>query len=237
MISPSAGDALGVREREAHGGVRAHRGARRAPRARRRARRAPPRGPRRAARSRRRSGSGAGRRAAVAARVVGDHAMPGALQRARAHHDVATRRREAVQQHDRRCRSPLSSPESGDAVGARTLNWLQPTSPRAHQRRSGVHARRARARARPSARAAPRRTGARRPRGSRGARRVSARRSGGRSATGQHLIVGAVDDERRHRQLAPGARSCRASMHRLHLGHDHGHGDRAALGRSPGSAA
>ena len=36
----------------------------------------------------------------VAARVVGDDAVPAALERARAHHDVAARRRQPVQQHD-----------------------------------------------------------------------------------------------------------------------------------------
>ena len=49
------------------------------------------RGRRSARRSRRRPGAGAGDDDAVAARVVGDHAVAGALQRARAHHDVAPR--------------------------------------------------------------------------------------------------------------------------------------------------
>jgi hypothetical protein len=42
-----------------------------------------------------------GRGAAVGAGVVGDHAMAGALERARAHHHVAPRRGQPVQQHDR----------------------------------------------------------------------------------------------------------------------------------------
>ena len=37
----------------------------------------------------------------MTAGVVGDHAVPGALQRARAHHDVAARRGQAVREHDR----------------------------------------------------------------------------------------------------------------------------------------
>ena len=36
----------------------------------------------------------------MAARVVGDHAVPAALERARAHDDVAARRGQPVQQHD-----------------------------------------------------------------------------------------------------------------------------------------
>ena len=95
-----AGDALGLLEREAQGGVRAHRraGEHRALDAR--ARRAP-----------REVGGevvvvvGAGLRRgvrlAVAAGVVGDDAVPGALQRARAHHDIAVRGGEPVKQHDR----------------------------------------------------------------------------------------------------------------------------------------
>ena len=47
-----------------------------------------------------RVGRRGGRRAAVPAGVVGDHAMAAALQRARAHHDVAPRRGHAVQQDD-----------------------------------------------------------------------------------------------------------------------------------------
>jgi hypothetical protein len=44
---------------------------------------------------------GRGRRLAVSARVVGDDAMPVALQCARAHHHVAAGRGQPVQQHDR----------------------------------------------------------------------------------------------------------------------------------------
>jgi hypothetical protein len=35
------------------------------------------------------------------ARVVGDHAVTGALERPGAHHDVAVRRGQTVQEHDR----------------------------------------------------------------------------------------------------------------------------------------
>ena len=94
-----AGDALGVVEREPHGGVRAHRRA----------------GQHRAldpavvehgaqvldevvvvvgVRVRRRA------RGAVPARVVGDDAVARALERARAHDDVAARRGQPVQEHD-----------------------------------------------------------------------------------------------------------------------------------------
>ena len=53
---------------------------------------------------------------AVGARVVGDHAVAGALERARAHHHVAPGRRQPVQQHDRAAPSPASSPASSHAV-------------------------------------------------------------------------------------------------------------------------
>ncbi len=46
---------------------------------------------------------------AVGARVVGDHAMAGALERPRAHHDVAPRRGQAVQQDDRRALAVLGA--------------------------------------------------------------------------------------------------------------------------------
>ena len=38
----------------------------------------------------------------VGARVVGQHAVPGALERPRAHHDVAPCRRQSMQEDDRR---------------------------------------------------------------------------------------------------------------------------------------
>ncbi len=105
------GDAVGVVEREPDDRVRAHRGAGQhgavdpavvehgeqvaAPAARSRS---PP--------GRRR------RRAAVAAGVVGDHAVAGALERPRAHHHVAAGRGQAVQQHDRDALAPPPRPAS-----------------------------------------------------------------------------------------------------------------------------
>jgi hypothetical protein len=47
------------------------------------------------------AGAGRGTGAPVAAGVVGDDAVSAPLERARAHHDVAARSREAVQEHDR----------------------------------------------------------------------------------------------------------------------------------------
>ena len=46
-------------------------------------------------------------RNAVGAGVVFDHAVPGALERLRAHHDVAARRGQAVQQQDRQALAGL----------------------------------------------------------------------------------------------------------------------------------
>ncbi len=115
------GDALGVLEREAHGRVRAHRGAgeQRALDARCVEHRREV--ARRGARSRTRR-LGRGRRAAVPARVVGDHAVARALERARAHHDVAAGGGEAVQQHDRGARRRDSSPASVTPSSVATLS-------------------------------------------------------------------------------------------------------------------
>ena len=51
----------------------------------------------------------------MAARVVGDHPVAGALQRARAHNDIATGRGEPVQEHDRHA-IPAILTGQGDAV-------------------------------------------------------------------------------------------------------------------------
>ena len=50
----------------------------------------------------RKAAIGRRRRAAVAASVIRDHPVSGALQRPRTHHHVAARGRQAVQEHDRR---------------------------------------------------------------------------------------------------------------------------------------
>ena len=63
----------------------------------------------------------------MAAGVVGDHAVPGALQRRGAHHDVAVRGGEAVQQHDRGCPRPprRRAARPGAGIGrVRTLDGM-----------------------------------------------------------------------------------------------------------------
>ncbi len=131
------------------------------------------------------------RGAPVAARVVGDDAMARALERARAHHDVAARRREPVQQDDRgaprRSARRQPRPAGGDAVGSGC--W-----PGASLRR-----RRPRARARSSAERSGRSQKNRWPTPS----RISSCEPGMREAISwpfcdrQQLVLGAVDHERR----------------------------------------
>ena len=127
MIEHEPGDAVAVVEREPHDRVRAHRGARQHgaldPAVVEHGEQVG--GERLVAVS---SGSAPGR-AAVAARVVGDHAVPAALERARAHHHVAARRGQAVQQHDgdrprRPPRRPASTP-ARSTVNSDTLGSLE----------------------------------------------------------------------------------------------------------------
>ena len=98
VMTTSPATRSGRRKRQPQQRVGAHRRARRARPARRRGRRAPPRGRGRAPRSRTRPGSRRRRGASVAARVVGDHPVAGALQRRRAHHHVAPGRGQPVEQ-------------------------------------------------------------------------------------------------------------------------------------------
>ena len=119
VMTTSAGDALGLRR--APGARSCARPSRRppAPRVDARARRARRSGPRPGRRSRSPRARGR-RRAPVPARVVGDDAVAGALQRLRAHDDVAPRGREAVQQHDGDPSPASSSGAAPPPVGARS---------------------------------------------------------------------------------------------------------------------
>ena len=58
----------------------------------------------------------------MAAGVVGDHAVAGPLERARAHHDVAPGRGQAVQQHDRQALAVVGDrqPDAGASTRARS---------------------------------------------------------------------------------------------------------------------